>query len=182
MAIFSSRTFSLKSGGIVIVRSALPDDAQAILDVATSVLAENQFTLTTVEEIKGLQQQVERIADMNQAERAIILLAEVDGRAVGAADFRCGTKKRNAHHGDFGVSVLKPWRDQGVGHALVTTIIDWAAAHPDIEAVRLSVDPTNARAIAVYRKLGFVDEGVLKRSVKYEDGRYADSLLMRRDV
>ena len=43
--------------------------------------------------------------------------------------------------------------------------------------IQLFVHADNPRAIALYRKVGFVEEGVL-RDAAFMDGKFRDSLLM----
>jgi putative acetyltransferase len=47
--------------------------------------------------------------------------------------------------------------------------------------LELTVFPHNAPAIALYRKLGFREEGILGRRY-FIDGRYIDAMLMGRDL
>ncbi|MDE7260854.1 MAG: hypothetical protein K2N78_02150 [Oscillospiraceae bacterium] len=46
------------------------------------------------------------------------------------------------------------------------------------EQMELDVVSTNAPAIGLYKKLGFVPIGTMPRALKYRDGSYADFLLM----
>jgi RimJ/RimL family protein N-acetyltransferase len=46
----------------------------------------------------------------------------------------------------------------------------------------LAVFATNARAIGLYRKLGFVEEGRRPREVKFGADQYVDDILMYRFV
>jgi RimJ/RimL family protein N-acetyltransferase len=62
------------------------------------------------------------------------------------------------------------------------TLIEWAEAHPGIEKLTLGVFATNTRAIALYRKLGFAEEGRQPREVKFGPDDYVDLLLMYRFV
>jgi len=57
-------------------------------------------------------------------------------------------------------------------------MLDWAAAHPLIEKVGLSVFSTNERAIALYRRLGFKEVGRSPRHYKLGPDKYADNVIM----
>ena len=50
-------------------------------------------------------------------------------------------------------------RGRGVGYRALTLLLEVAFFDLDLEVVRLGVFEFNAPAIALYRKLGFVDEG-----------------------
>ena len=42
----------------------------------------------------------------------------------------------------------------------------------------LGVVSVNDRAIKVYKRMGFVEEGEQRKQIKYEDGSYGDDVLM----
>jgi GNAT superfamily N-acetyltransferase len=58
----------------------------------------------------------------------------------------------------FGIGVLPRMRGKGVGHALIVHAMSVAGARGANE-LGLLVDPKNDVAIALYKKLGFVDVG-----------------------
>ncbi|AIY41577.1 GNAT family acetyltransferase YhhY [Collimonas arenae] len=80
------------------------------------------------------------------------------------------------HGGTLGMGVLEPWRGRGVGDALLAATIERATTS-GITRVELEVYARNAAAIALYRKHGFVEEGV-KRKARFLDGRYDDVVMM----
>jgi RimJ/RimL family protein N-acetyltransferase len=57
-------------------------------------------------------------------------------------------------------------------------LITWAEEQASIEKLNLEVFATNARAIALYRSLGFQQEGYLAKQIKMAPGVYVDVLLM----
>lgn len=66
---------------------------------------------------------------------------------------------------DRSVELISMWvapfaRGRGVGDALIEAIISWAAEQAAVR-VHLAVFESNARAIALYRRHGFVDAGIL---------------------
>ena len=87
-------------------------------------------------------------------------------------------RKRLEHNGMLGISVRREFRGRGVGEALLSALLDWARANPLIEKVSLAVFADNAPAIALYRKLGFKEEGRREREIKFGEGQYKDDLLM----
>ena len=64
-----------------------------------------------------------------------------------------------------------------VGETATRLMLDHAFADLNLHRVHLSVLAHNERAIRLYRKVGFVDEGVQRRAV-YKGGEYRDLNLM----
>jgi RimJ/RimL family protein N-acetyltransferase len=97
-------------------------------------------------------------------------------------DFSNGRRLRIAHTGEFGMSVEKSFRDQGVGSLLLEALINWATLNATIEKIGLNVHSNNERAIALYKKMGFEVKGIRKHDLKYGDGQYVDRHVMGRFV
>lgn len=112
----------------------------------------------------------------------IIIVAEMDSKIVGLLDFSNGHRQRIAHTGEFGMSVEKSVRGQGIGLMLLQVLIEWATQNKTIEKIGLNVHSNNERAIALYKKMGFEIEGIRKRDLKYGDGQYVDTTVMGRFV
>ncbi len=89
------------------------------------------------------------------------------------------TTPRRAHALAVGIAVPTPFQGQGVGKALLGTLVDFADRWLPVTRLELTVFTDNARAIALYRRFGFVDEGV-HREYALRDGRLADVLAMAR--
>ena len=106
------------------------------------------------------------------------IVAEAEGRIIGDAVLRPG-KGRRAHAADIGMGVHDAWHGRGIGTALMAALIDTADNWLDLKRLELTVWTDNAPAQALYRKFGFVEEGVL-RAYAYRDGTYADALAMAR--
>ena len=57
-------------------------------------------------------------------------------------------------------------------------LLEWALEHPTIEKVCLSVFVSNAPGLALYRKMGFLEEGRRRDQAKLTPDRYVDEILM----
>jgi ribosomal protein S18 acetylase RimI-like enzyme len=80
------------------------------------------------------------------------------------------------HVGRLGMGLLPDYRGRGLGKQLVAQAVR-AARQAGIERVELEVFASNERAIALYRALGFVTEGIKRRARKL-DGKYEDNVFM----
>lgn len=67
------------------------------------------------------------------------------------------------HCGRLGIGLLKQWRGQGIGANLLQAAID-AAWQLGLTRIELEVFGSNAPAIHLYKKLGFVVEGCKKHA------------------
>jgi len=84
----------------------------------------------------------------------------------------------NRHRfGDVGMAIVREWRSRGVGSALMEAAIAWARGH-GLHKLCLGVFPHNAAGIALYRKYGFVDEGLRVKQIRRQSGELWDVLEM----
>jgi putative acetyltransferase len=115
----------------------------------------------------------------NPPEGLIRLVAEVDGRVVGACGLHRTSNPRKQHSAGCGVSVHPDYWNRGVGSALITAMLDLADNWLNLKRVELEVFYDNAAAIHLYEKFGFVIEGT-KRMYAFREGEYVDTHVMAR--
>ena len=99
-----------------------------------------------------------------------------EDEVVGWCDIVRRSMEGFRHAGRMGMGVVPDYRGSGIGRLLLTETLE-AARSIGIERVELEVFASNEVAIALYRKLGFVVEGIKKRARKL-DGEYDDDLIM----
>jgi ribosomal protein S18 acetylase RimI-like enzyme len=104
------------------------------------------------------------------------LVADDGGHIVGWCDIRRETVPIYAHEGMLGMGLLAEYRGRGLGERLIRAALD-AARDAGFERVSLSVYARNARAVALYHRVGFVMEGTRVRGKKL-DGKYDDVHMM----
>ena len=183
MAEYKAIKFKSKSGADIVIRSAEKADAAAVLALSTAVIGEDIYQLTSPAEFKMTIEAEEKwIQTHFENPNHLILVATLNDGIIGMLDFSNGHRQRISHTGEFGMSVEKTMRDQGIGSLLVSAAIDWSSTNKTLEKIGLSVHSNNERAIALYKKMGFEIEGVRKRDLKYENGQYIDTIVMGRFV
>jgi RimJ/RimL family protein N-acetyltransferase len=183
MGLTTLRQLQSKTRGPYLIRCAAPDDAAALLVHAQDILSEGMFGVTRPEEFNmSLEEERAWIRAHLDAPGDLVLVAEADGVLAGLLFFESGPRLRQAHRGALHMSVERAWRGQGIGEALLNTLMDWAKQNPAIEKVGLSVLSTNARAIGLYKKAGFIEEGRRPREIKMGPNEYLDEILMFRFV
>lgn len=97
-------------------------------------------------------------------------------RVVGWCDIFPNSNPRLSHRGGLGMGLLPEYRGQGIGARLLTAAIDHAKVF-GLEKVELTVYTNNPAGIALYKKLGFEEEGMIRKYRKLDD-KYFDGLLM----
>lgn len=183
MAECRPQKFKTKSGAEVVVRSAAKRDAAALIDLTKGVIGEEIYQLTSHAEFEMTIEAEEKWIESHLTNsNHLILVAEMSTKVVGILDFCNGHRQRIAHTGEFGMSIEKTARDQGIGSLLLQVLIDWAGQSSAIEKLGLNVHANNERAIALYKKMGFEVEGIRKRDLKYGEGQYVDTVVMGRFV
>jgi putative acetyltransferase len=110
----------------------------------------------------------------------LLLLAEVEGEVVGGAGLHpCGASPRRRHAMSLGMQVDPRWQGRGAGTLLLQSLCDYADRWLGLLRLELTVYTDNVRAQRLYRRFGFVEEGV-QRAYALRDGLYVDALAMAR--
>ena len=169
----------LKDGAEVTLRCATEEDAAPLLVTVTAYIAENEgMSWAPGEYRKTLDERLDFIRRMRDNPAQILILAEMGGEIVGNIDFHVGTRLRTDATGGVGVGWLPEVRSRGLGSLLLGRLIEWARGVPQLEKINLHMISNNPRAMGLYRKFGFVEEGRRAREIKYADDSYADEILM----
>lgn len=171
-------TATLKNGKPVVVRVAMPEDADAYNALITQATSDINAVTELDEAAESCKARADKIRQALENPQELLLVADCDGTLLGELSFSAPALRRVAHRGRFGIYVASDVRGIGVGEALIRALLKWAAAHPLIEKVRLGVLSTNPGAIRLYHRLGFVEEARRTREFRLPGGRYADDILM----
>jgi len=156
----------------VTIRPETDADVPAVLDVLMSVAAEGRWIGTQLPLDKPARLAQMRAA-LERSESFAGFVAEVDGKVIGSIGLEL------ASYGvvDLGICLLDGYRSQGVGLRLMQRGIEWARG-AGAHKITLQVWPHNERGIGLYRKLGFVEEGLLRRHYRRNSGEIWDSVIM----
>ncbi|GLK79337.1 GNAT family N-acetyltransferase [Methylopila turkensis] len=110
--------------------------------------------------------------------RDLMLVAEVDGRVVGASALRPFLGRRS-HAAEFWIGVREEHAGKGLGSQLLAAMIDTADNWLNLSRLEMTVFTDNERAIALYKKFGFEIEGAHKAAT-FRDGAFVDAYTMAR--
>ncbi len=182
------RTITLRDGTRCLLRCAEVGDAPAILAYRRAQIGTHAFEINLPDEVDlDPGKQREMIQESLDKSNWVYILAlpgirdqgsGASGQVLGGLLFRGQTKRRMQHHGTFGIAIDPGWRGRGIGRAMIEALLDWAAAHPSLVKVCLAVFANNSGATALYRSLGFVEEGRSLRHFQMEPGRFIDDVSM----
>lgn len=166
------------------LRDADPRDAAALLAFGRQLLGETVFFL------RG---PAERATDSGEMADIVRSFAETPGAAmltawtapagdaaaepVGEAVLIPGRLARTRRTATVGVGVLAAHWGRGLGRALMAEI-EARARRAGLRRLELTVVAPNSRAMAMYDRLGYVREGVKRRSVELPEHGWVDETLM----
>jgi ribosomal protein S18 acetylase RimI-like enzyme len=126
-------------------------------------------------------QQVDSHAEMMksvESRRAVVVIAEADGKAVGQSNAR-KRGGRLRHTAGLGVFVKKQYRNQGIGSELMRELENQARAI-GVEILYLEVYGISP-ATGLYERLGYREHGRLPGGIKYR-GEYVDRVSMYKRI
>jgi RimJ/RimL family protein N-acetyltransferase len=104
------------------------------------------------------------------------MVALLDGIVVGWCDVLPANGQARSHIGTLGIGLVPSARRLGIGEKLMKSAID-AAWATGLTRIELTVRVDNENAKALYERLGFIVEGLQRRSFRV-DGSYEDSYSM----
>jgi len=113
------------------------------------------------------------VGDLRQPATFAGFVAEDAGGVVGYIDVRV------APYGvaSVAMAILDGYRNQGIGTRLVERGTEWAKG-AGAHKLALEVWPHNDGALGLYKKLGFVEEGRLRRHYRRRSGELWDTVVM----
>lgn len=152
------------------LRPARPRDARPFLEFWRAIVAEGGFVRS--EEANTPARTYRARFGRSWSEREAQVVALDGDRVVGHVYVQRELHPVTRHVATLGIAVAADHRRRGIATALMVEAFRWGRA-VGVEKIMLSVYPRNAAAIALYRRLGFVEEGRLvghsRKSTGYED-------------
>lgn len=112
----------------------------------------------------------------NQAKGMPFFVALENEKVVGWCDIHSQILPAFDHSGVLGMGIINSHRGQGLGEKLIRTTLT-AAKEKGLTRVELTVRENNLPAIALYKKVGFEIEGVLRNAICI-DGVYTSHIAM----
>jgi len=158
-------------------RTLQVNDAPKYLHLLKQLDKETSFMLFEKDERKTtvieMEQQLSKIL---QQPNSTIIVAEVESLLVGFITAIGGNVTRNKHNAYIVIGILQDYCEKGIGTKLFQHLEEWAKVN-GIHRLELTVMEHNKRAIHLYKKMGFQQEGIRKHSLKVNN-EYINELYM----
>jgi RimJ/RimL family protein N-acetyltransferase len=172
-------THLTKDGKTFTIRTPDESDAANIIAYSKILFTSTDQVLTTLPEYTiTLENEKIWLNALNESPTSAVFIADLDSQIIGLLFFMGNTKIKNAHTGEFGVSVHPGFQGVGIGRMLIVTLLNWAKNNSLLEKVYLNVFATNRHAIKLYKDLGFIEEGRHIKAIKQPTGEYVDTIQM----
>ena len=172
------KIITLKDGRNAILRSGQVSDALQLNESFDKTKSQTKFISMSPDDKTSIEEQEERINRYINAESEVLLVAIVDGQIAGSCTFGVRHKtKRTKHRASLGIALEDSFTNIGLGTAMIEYAIS-ICKDMGFERLELGVIEGNDRAYNVYTKVGFKATGRIYQCFKYDDGTYADEILM----
>lgn len=159
----------------IVIRSAEPSDAAGISALLGLVGTFEGLLQTPDASVASRVEHLQKI-DPQSCKLVAVVGSEIVGQAVLQTQ---GTALRRMHVRGLGIGIHPAWQNRGVGRMMMARLTDWADNWANVLRIELHVHADNDRAMALYKSIGFVEEGRHK-AYSLKNGRYIDSLSMAR--
>ena len=168
----------LKNGKEIIIREATQEDAQAMIKFYNIVGGETDFLSFGKNEFSRSLPDYKNFIKSTKAEHnSIILLATMDDEIISIASITSSQKLRTKHIGTLGIVIAEKHCGFGLGRTLMEELVEWARGNGTTKKIHLVTREDNERAIKLYKKVGFKEEGLLEQDT-YINGVYYNTLIM----
>ncbi|HEX2837304.1 MAG TPA: GNAT family N-acetyltransferase [Phycisphaerales bacterium] len=193
MGIVQPSPVTLRDGSTVTIRSALAEDAAAVIDAAKRIFGQTDMVLTQPDEFTiSVEDEEALLGKRAESATGLYVIAEVsatshgpEGRAtkiIAIAGLDPASRRRVMHNVTLGIMVDSVWHKRGVGDAMMAALMGWARANSAVRRVQLEVVASNAHAVRLYARHGFVTEGRRRGVFQRQPGVFEDDLIMACDV
>ncbi len=179
---FSPKKVELKNQKVITIRQAESTDAEKLLDCIKTYVPDSEYIPKLASEIKlSLDDEKAWIESFITHYNSLLLIAEYDNQIIGNIDLTANRRKIMEHTAVIGMGMLREWENTGLGTALLSETIKWSKQNPILELIWLQVYTENLAGLSLYKKMGFVESGIIPHFFKQEN-KYFDNLTMTLNV
>lgn len=170
-----------KTGKTVSFRYPTLDDALDMMNYINKLSLEKTFILMQGGQ-KTLEDENKWLKDyLKNKNKTVIILAFSENKLIGISDIKLKDEAK-CHVGNFGISIDKDFRREGIGKALMQLVINESIKNiKDLKIIELEVFGSNNIARNLYQKMGFIEFGCLPNGLKRK-GKFDDAILMYKSI
>lgn len=175
---FKETQVTLKNQKTVTLRHVQAEDVEKLFKAITTYIPQSDYIPKFPNEIQqNVKQQQAWVTSFLEHDNALLIVAEYNDQIIGNIDITGHRREAMQHTAVIGMGMTIDWRNVGLGKALLTAAVAWAKENPTLELLWLEVYTANIPAITLYKKMGFVENGVVKGFFKHNK-TYFDRLTM----
>lgn len=176
--LYEERKYELGEN-VLVLRSATSDDTEMLRDYIKTVTGETRFLMCESDEIGiSTEEELEFIEKHNNSEDGLLIIGFLNGEHVGNCSFEAfDESRRNRHRAGIGIALYQKFTGLGIGKVMLGALLEEIKSH-GFEQTELTVISNNDRARHLYENFGFTECGRIPNANKYDDGTYADDILM----
>lgn len=165
--------FTAKNGEQVTLRKVKEEDAQDIIEAVKSIIDSGAYIQK--ERPRTIQEEIDFISDMKEKNN-LYLGVELKGKIVGIARVIRGELEMKKHTGLFRTWLGDSAQGLGIGKELMSATLEWCRTN-SLHKLCLTVFASNEVALKLYKKYGFVVEGI-QREQAVLNGKFDDEIHM----
>lgn len=176
--------FTLKDGRKALIRSPRDEDIPGVIDYLCISAGETEFILRYPEECGKYTWDAEKALfdRVNASNHEVMLVCLVEGKVAGNCQIMWSTGMKTRHRAAVAIALLKAYWGQGIGTRLFREMIRIAEENEHILQMELDFVEGNARARALYEKMGFRITGVRPNAIRLKDGTLLNEYSMVREI
>ncbi len=164
-------------GKKVRLRPLRPEDAESayVASLDSPTRQDLQLGVELPTSVEGLRSALEKWYDCRKADGAIVMVIEtLGGENVGGISLHSTDQKNGVF--SFGVNVDRRHRGRGYAEEAVLMLLRYCFMERLYQKCNSACVHTNDASLALHRKLGFVEEGRVRRHWFF-NGRYHDDVM-----
>jgi RimJ/RimL family protein N-acetyltransferase len=182
LSLFNPLKVVLADGSRCVLRAAEEADAKELVGYFNAVGGDSPYLdFGAGEFFYTAEDEGNYIRYARASANSLVLVAVVAEEVVATLTLQGQLPERLKHGAWLGITVARDFRGTGLARSLMEAGLRWAEANAVLRMLYLLTHPENARAVALFKKFGFEEQGRLKHMFR-ADGRFDDALCLAREV
>jgi len=166
----------------IILSDIAVKDANDYINLHKIINTENPYMIRPSGQYEVPAKQIEQEA-IEHGEKAFKYwkVLRIEGQLAGHIRLSRSSKQRLKHKAELTIGLQEKYTGSGLGKMMLEDCISWCNSN-GIERLDLHVVSENFRGIALYKKYGFKEVGLLKNDIKVSENIYYDSVYMTKHL